>query len=483
MQKGKVILIPGLPGWGLTNGYWESALDTSICPGNLSILTANPSPVASHHDRACEVFAQLTGTVVDYGQEHSKSFKHSRWGNDYSGKSALFPEWGSSSPVHFICHSGAVNTVRVLQKLLEIDFWNRRTSAEWILSVTSINGALNESALSEVINREVIHLVSRNFFCEQCKNQGCSFCLGIRVQKAAKILCRSVIWAATSKLKLDLDQIRLALNWPTDHWIHDDSDDKESISNEGVVNRLKSSLKCGMFSSGDNIIYDQTLEGINKLEEFFSSSSTVGHPLERSPKFVYDKTFYLCLFSSATTSSTLCIPPEMSPILWPFSAILLDKNRSERLEESTKIVIQKIQSISDSVDPIRDNDGMVTVINQCVPRGAESLVEVFPEKAGWTSKNANLRPGVWYIDIVNKWIDGTEEVACRSEAGCESTGVDVVSGNQKRKILWDHFDACWSRTLLKPPQDQVPLDFQRSLYRNLFLYISSVQMLFESSLK
>ncbi|CAH8832305.1 unnamed protein product [Trichobilharzia szidati] len=454
MQKGKVILIPGLPGWGLTNGYWESALDTSICPGNLSILTANPSPVASHHDRACEVFAQLTGTVVDYGQEHSKSFKHSRWGNDYSGKSALFPEWGSSSPVHFICHSGAVNTVRVLQKLLEIDFWNRRTSAEWILSVTSINGALNESALSEVINREVIHLVSRNFFCEQCKNQGCSFCLGIRVQKAAKILCRSVIWAATSKLKLDLDQIRLALNWPTDHWIHDDSDDKESISNEGVVNRLKSSLKC---------------EGINKLEEFFSSSSTAGHPLERSP--------------NATTSSTLCIPPEMSPILWPFSAILLDKNRSERLEESTKIVIQKIQSISDSVDPIRDNDGMVTVINQCVPRGAESLVEVFPEKAGWTSKNANLRPGVWYIDIVNKWIDETGEVACRSEAGCESTGVDVVSGNQKRKILWDHFDACWSRTLLKPPQDQVPLDFQRSLYRNLFLYISSVQMLFESSLK
>ncbi|CAH8452945.1 unnamed protein product [Heterobilharzia americana] len=160
---------------GLTDGYWESALDSSICPSNLSILSANPSPIASHHDRACEVFAQLTGTVVDYGSEHSNIFKHSRWGKDYSHKRGLFPDWGSSNPVHFICHSGAINTARVLQKLLEIDFWNKNTSAQWILSITSINGAPNESAVSDVISRELIHLIGKHFLCEQCKNQGVLF--------------------------------------------------------------------------------------------------------------------------------------------------------------------------------------------------------------------------------------------------------------------------------------------------------------------
>ncbi|CAH8452929.1 unnamed protein product [Heterobilharzia americana] len=264
-----------------------------------------------------------------------------------------------------------------------------------------------------------------------------------------------------SKLELSSDQLRQALNWPTDHWVPDTDNSTLSQSDDEVINKLGSSLKCGIFGSRDNIIYDQTSEGISKLEKFFCNSSEVDCPVDYIPKFIYKKTFYLCLFSSATMSSKQCIPPEMSPILWPFAAILLDKSCNEYLNESTRNIIQKIQTISSNVDPLKDNDGMVTVINQCVPRGAESLVEVFPEHSYLTSHITNLHPGVWYIDSVNKWIGAINRNTFDLGTGCQSMSVNT-SVSEKGNY-------------------QTPLDFQRSLYRNIFLYISSVQMFFENT--
>lgn len=484
MVKSKVILIPGLPGWGLTDGYWESALDSSIIPTNLSISCVDPSPIASHHDRACEIFAQITGTLVDYGLGHSKFFGHSRWGRDYSKTPPLYLEWGSSNPIHLVCHSTAINTARVLQRLLEINFWNKETSAKWILSITSINGALNESAVSDVINKEILHLINGNFMCKECKNLGCPACIHTKVQKAAKILSRAVIWAATSKLKLDSEQLSRALNWSIGHWVSDAGDSPQSLSGEEVVNKLNSSLKCGIFSSGDNIIYDNTREGISKLEEILHNSSNIKGSLKRVPDFIHSGTFYLSLFSSATMSSTLNVPSEMSPILWPFAAILLDRTNDNCLDDHTKKIIHKIQEISNDVDPLRDNDGLVTVINQCIPRGAESFVEVFPKQECLLSLHESIRPGVWYIDNVNRWIDGIQKNESHLDVDCgKASKTSCTSNKRKSEFLWDHFDACWSRTLLKSSQEQVPLDFQRSLYRNVFLYISSVQFLSNNSSK
>ncbi|VDP78508.1 unnamed protein product [Schistosoma curassoni] len=484
MDKGKVILIPGLPGWGLTDGYWESALDSSIFPTNLSVSSVDPSPIASHHDRACEIFAQITSTLVDYGSGHSQFFGHSRWGKDYSKIPPLYLEWGPSNPVHLVCHSTAINTARVLQRLLEIDFWNKGTSAKWILSITSINGALNECALSDVINKEILRLINGKFLCKECKNLGCSACIHIKIQKAAKILRRGVIWAAMSKLKLDSEQLNRALNWSIDHWVSDTSNSLQFLSGEEVLNKLNSILKCGMFSSGDNIIYDQTPEGILKLQEILHNSSNIKGSLKRVPDFIYNDTFYLSLFSSATMSSTLYIPSEMSPILWPFSAILLDKTNDNCLDDHTKEAIYKIQKISTNVDPLRDNDGLVTVINQCIPRGAESFVEVFPKQECLLSLHESIKPGVWYIDNVNRWIDGIQKNESHLDVDCENTSKTSCISNKRRfKFLWDHFDACWSRTLLKSSQEQVPIDFQRSLYRNVFSYISFVHFFSNNSSK
>ena len=66
----KIVLIPGFlaPTFG-EKLYWGEALQDDV-------ITVHPSPAASAHDRACEIFYQLKGGRVDYGHEHSECYNH-----------------------------------------------------------------------------------------------------------------------------------------------------------------------------------------------------------------------------------------------------------------------------------------------------------------------------------------------------------------------------------------------------------------------
>lgn len=137
------VLVHGVFGWGageLMPSYWAGAemLDRSVlCP--------SLGPLSSHHARACELFYQLTGNMVDYGEEHSKQKGHKRYGRNHRGK-ALHEEWSAERPLHFVCHSMGGDTVRVLQHMLENKFFHGYdTSAAWIKSITCISSPLNGS--------------------------------------------------------------------------------------------------------------------------------------------------------------------------------------------------------------------------------------------------------------------------------------------------------------------------------------------------
>ena len=72
-------------------------------PPNICMITPDPSCVGSLHDRVCQIFYQLVGGTVDYGEEHSSFHQHSRFGRSY--ETGLYPRWSEDNPVYLLGHS------------------------------------------------------------------------------------------------------------------------------------------------------------------------------------------------------------------------------------------------------------------------------------------------------------------------------------------------------------------------------------------
>lgn len=73
------------------------------------------APSGSAWDRACELYAQLAGTVVDYGKEHSERCHHERYGVDYS-KNPLMTDFDDSQIV-LLGHSFGGATIRLFSEI------------------------------------------------------------------------------------------------------------------------------------------------------------------------------------------------------------------------------------------------------------------------------------------------------------------------------------------------------------------------------
>jgi len=99
------------------------------------------SPYASSHDRAVELFYQLKGGRVDFGELHSRSYGHQRFGRTYA---PALPNWDRNQPIVLVTHSHGGNTARMLQHLLHIGFFpQHQTSADWVRGIVAIAAPLN----------------------------------------------------------------------------------------------------------------------------------------------------------------------------------------------------------------------------------------------------------------------------------------------------------------------------------------------------
>lgn len=167
------VLVHGLGGWGEDSPlnehapYWGAStgsLPDRLRAAGCTVVAPSVGPVSSAWDRACELYAQLTGTTVDYGQAHADAHNHARFGRSYD--TPLIENWGEKInggqrvKIHLIGHSFGGATVRLLTWLLangsaeEIAATGNETSplftgkkGDWVCSVTALCAPHNGSSL------------------------------------------------------------------------------------------------------------------------------------------------------------------------------------------------------------------------------------------------------------------------------------------------------------------------------------------------
>lgn len=87
MEKTPIVLVHGIFGWGrgempfhYFGGFHGGDYQAELEKQGHIVFTAGVGPVSSNWDRACELYAQIKGGRVDYGQRHSETHGHKRYG-------------------------------------------------------------------------------------------------------------------------------------------------------------------------------------------------------------------------------------------------------------------------------------------------------------------------------------------------------------------------------------------------------------------
>ena len=141
-----------LPYWGMFGGDMIKNLNRR----GFTCRSASVDPDGSAWDRACELYAQLAGTRVDYGKAHSAQYGHARYGRDYS-KKRLIEAWSAENKINLLGHSFGGVTVRLLAELMangsaaerratdaaELSALFTGGKADWIYSVTTLAAPTN----------------------------------------------------------------------------------------------------------------------------------------------------------------------------------------------------------------------------------------------------------------------------------------------------------------------------------------------------
>ena len=119
------VFVHGLLGWGAQDALYRAVPYWGLAAGDVlgylnrcgyDCRAASVGIISSAWDRACELYAALTGGRADYGIAHAQRFGHARFGTAYPAP--LVPGWGADKPVDLVGHSFGGATARLLMQLL-----------------------------------------------------------------------------------------------------------------------------------------------------------------------------------------------------------------------------------------------------------------------------------------------------------------------------------------------------------------------------
>ena len=343
------VLVHGMGGWGESAGmnniapYWGSSTESISAylrsQGHL-VEEATVGPFSSAWDRACELYAQLIGTTVDYGEAHSQAHGHERYGRTYT--TALVEGWGTETDggqtrkINLVGHSFGGNTIRLLTSLLEYGNEAEKQASpddcsplftggkgEFVNSVTTLCSPHNGSTLFYVVDH------------------------GRLVETALDVLFAAGGIGSTYNSSL--------IDFNLDHF---------GIKS-GAENTL--SLVNGDFSEGkDNAFYDLSPDGAAELNKTIKT---------------VDSVYYFSFAYTTTKKSPLSnhqIPISSTMVVLMPLATLIGRYTDTSASATIKI--------DESWLP---NDGLVNVVSAQFPTGEEHI--------DYTGDSDEIERGCWYV--------------------------------------------------------------------------------------
>lgn len=170
------VFVHGLGGWGRYDIYYDLFPYWGVRGGDLmkylnargfSCVAASVNEGASAWDRACELYAQLTGTVVDYGKAHSERCHHFRYGKSYVGR-PLIRSFSAKDKINLLGHSFGGATILMFLDLMQDGSEEERAATpekelsgffqggkgDWVHSIVTLAAPMNGTTAYDV--RDVI---------------------------------------------------------------------------------------------------------------------------------------------------------------------------------------------------------------------------------------------------------------------------------------------------------------------------------------
>ncbi|KAG0483447.1 hypothetical protein HPP92_011531 [Vanilla planifolia] len=348
------------------------------------VLVPDLGSLTSIYDRARELFYYLKGGQVDYGEEHSMTFGHSRFGKVYP--QGNYPEWDEHHPIHFVGHSAGAQVVRVMQQMLADKAFAgyENTSEDWILSLTSLSGALNGT--------------TRTYYDGMQPEDG-------RSMKTISLLqfCRLGViiydW-------LDISFLKNYYNFGFDHF-------NIGWRKTGLLGLIDLLLgNAGPFASGDWILPDLTIQGslvLNASLQTFSSTYYFSYATKRTRK----------LMGITLPSSLLGIHP-----------LLFIRVLQMCQWRHPKDVPPPYKGYRD--EDWEDNDGALNTVSMTHPR---LPVEHPSHFVVHDSECHPLQPGIWYYKIIEA--DHIFFIVNRERAGVQFDVLyDGIFERCRKHVLW-----------------------------------------------
>ena len=294
-NKYPMIFVHGMFGWGMDEGldkkvpYWGAStgnLMDYLQENGYECYALSVGPVSSAWDRACEMYARLTGTTVDYGKAHAEKFGHRRFGRTYD--KPLFEGWSPEKKIHLIGHSFGGVTVRLFAYLMTYGSEEEKAvtredelsglfaggKGDWLQSLTTICSPNNGTVAFEVAEKykilPLLETVAYNW---------------------VNIVGRTGL-QSKSAVDFHLEQYGIN-NTPGKEDRHDFFQAKRSLK------KTKDNIKYDMSPEGSRLMNDQIAQILPNMYYFSYYFNSVGKKSETKEKLSATKTDFPFLYMTS----------------------------------------------------------------------------------------------------------------------------------------------------------------------------------------